>query len=67
MPFEPGAADAGELNPECARLGHNTKIRAGGLCFLICCFPCSMIYFVARKTVTCSRCGMKVPPQGIID
>lgn len=43
MPPHPGAADTAELHPECARFGHNTKIRAGGLCFLICCFPCSMI------------------------
>jgi hypothetical protein len=43
MPPEPGSADAADDNPECARLGHNTKIRAGGLCFLLCCFPLSMI------------------------
>ncbi|BEI79756.1 hypothetical protein CcaverHIS002_0102850 [Cutaneotrichosporon cavernicola] len=55
------------LNPECARYGHDTRIRARGLCFLIYCFPFSMIYFIARKQVTCGRCGMKVAPQGILD
>lgn len=43
-PLQAGHGDPQASNPECKHYGHDTHIGCGGITFLVCCFPWSMIW-----------------------
>lgn len=43
-PLQAGVGDPGATNPDCMHYGHDTHIGCGGITFLVCCFPWSMIW-----------------------
>lgn len=43
-PLQAGVGAPEATNPECRHYGHDTHIGCGGITFLVCCFPWSMIW-----------------------
>lgn len=43
-PLQAGVGAPNAQNPECRHYGHDTHIGCGGITFLVCCFPWSMIW-----------------------